>query len=344
MPPKVKFAIIGAGAIAQSYAKAFVLSTSARVVAVADPHVDAGRRLAAELSAKRFTSHSTLLAALDFDAALICTPPATHYPIALDLIQRGKHLLCEKPLSIDVLSARHMLNAAREAGVTITMASKFRYVEDVIHARRLMETGLIGEILSLENTFTSHVDMTKRWNSNPAVSGGGVIIDNGTHSVDIVRFLCGPIVTIAASEAARTQRLAVEDTAHLVARTNHNVLASIDLSWSLNKHNDSYVSVCGSGGTISLDWSGSKYRSIHGDTWVRFGTGYDKVQALGAQLDNFCRAVQGLEPLCITPEDALASVETVAAAYTSLRSHRWATTRADDLVQPLSSLVAAGVQ
>jgi predicted dehydrogenase len=344
MPQKMKFAIIGAGTIAKAYAQAFAASPLADVVAVVDVRMDAARRLALECGARAFGSHRALLAGQGFDAALICTPPATHCPIALTLMQHGKHVLCEKPLSIDVPSAKRMLKAAGEAGVTIAMGSKFRYVDDVIQTKRLLENGLIGEVLSLENAFTSHVDMSKRWNSNPIVSGGGVIIDNGTHSVDIVRFLCGPIVSIAAAEAARVQQLAVEDTAHLVARTDTDVLASIHLSWSLNTRSDCYVRVSGSEGTISVDWSGSKYCSIQGDRWVRFGKGYDKFQALGAQINNFCGAIMDRETLLITPEDALASVETVAAAYESLRSHRWLAAGADDLVKPLPSLAAAGVR
>lgn len=323
MQRKLKFAIVGAGAIAQAYAKAFSTSPFASVAGVVDVRLDAARRLASAFGARAFDSHVTLLQEQDFDAALICTPPATHCAIALELLQHGKHILCEKPLSVDVASAQRMLSAGHEAGVKITMSSKFRYVEDVAQTKRFLETGVIGEVLSLENAFTSRVYMGKDWHCDPALSGGGVIIDNGTHSVDIVRFLCGPIVTIAASEAARSQRLPVEDTAHMVARTTSNVLATIDLSWSLNKQSDSYIRVCGSEGTLSLDWSGSKYSPVNGGACMRFGKGYDKVQALGAQLDNFCLAVDDEEPLSVTAEDALASVETVAAAYRSLREHRW---------------------
>jgi predicted dehydrogenase len=344
MPQKLKFAIIGAGSIAQIYAKAFAANVFAEVVAVVDVRAGAARELAADCNANAYESHSALLRAQDFDAALICTPPVTHCPIALDLMQHGKHVLCEKPLSVDVASAKRMLSTASECGITIAMGSKFRYVEDVIQAKRLMGSGLIGEVLSLENAFTSYVDMAARWNSDPAISGGGVIIDNGTHSVDIVRFLCGPIVSISASEAPRRQQLAVEETAQLVARTHRGVLASIHLSWSLNTLSDSYVRVCGSAGTIAVDWSGSKYRSIRGNRWVPFGKGYDKIQALSAQLDNFCRAIGGQEPLLLTPEDALASVEAVAAAYESLRSRRWVAVRAEDVVIPSPTLVAAGVQ
>lgn len=344
MQTKVKFAIIGAGTIAQSHAEAFAVSTIAEVVAVADVLPEPARRLAANLGAQAFGSYPELLAGCQFEAALVCTPPATHCPIVLDLVHAGKHVLCEKPLAIDAASARRMLHGAREAGVVLTMGSKFRYVEDVVQTKHFITTGLIGEVLSIENAFTSRIDMSKRWHADPAVSGGGVIVDNGTHSVDIVRFLGGPIVTIAASEAARIQRLAVEDTAHVVARTDQNVLAAIDLSWSLNKRSESYIRVCGSEGTISLDWMGSKYCSAHDGTWVRFGSGYNKIAALNAQLDNFCRAIKHQEPLLITPEDALASVETITAAYKSLRGHRWVTVQTEE--QPARQVgtfaVAAG--
>ncbi|MDQ6779544.1 MAG: Gfo/Idh/MocA family oxidoreductase [Candidatus Eremiobacteraeota bacterium] len=339
--PRVRFAIIGAGAIAQAYAKAFAQCPLAQVVAVADVRLDAARRLAAELGAQPFASHSTLLRGKDFDAALVCTTPVSHTEIAVALLGAGKHVLCEKPLAVDIGSAKRMLQAARDSRTILTMGSKFRYVEDVIQTKHFIETGLIGQVMAVENGFTSRVDMSKSWHAMPALSGGGVIIDNGTHSVDIVRYLCGPIATIAASEAMRVQRLEVEDTAHLVARTDSNVLASIDLSWSLNRQSESYIRICGAEGTVSLDWMGSKYCSSNGGRWVRFGRGYNKIDAFAAQLLNFCRATVQQEALLISADDALASVETITAAYKSLRSHRWVTVRADETYRPLSGFVAA---
>jgi predicted dehydrogenase len=193
----------------------------------------------------------------------------------------------------------------------------------VIQAQALIESGLLGDVLTFENSFTSRVAMAGRWHANPVISGGGVIIDNGTHSVDILRYLCGPVSAVAAYEGARAQGLAVEDTAHVVARTTRGVLASIDLSWSCNQETDSYLRVCGTKGALALGWARSKFR--HGDQhgWISFGSGYSKFEALRAQLDNFCAALAGREPLLITPKDALASVEVVAAAYRSLRSDRW---------------------
>jgi predicted dehydrogenase len=165
--------------------------------------------------------------------------------------------------------------------------------------------------------------MKGRWNADPAVSGGGVLIDNGTHSVDLMRYFLGPLADVQAVEGKRVQQLPVEDTVRIYVRSAGGVLGSIDLSWSINKEQDAYLTIHGSTGTLVVGWKESKYR-LHSDSaWVVFGKGYDKVQAFRSQLVNFARAIRGEEQLLITSEDALASVEVVKAAYRSMRSPHW---------------------
>jgi predicted dehydrogenase len=233
-------------------------------------------------------------------------------------------VLCEKPFSIDSGSARAMVAAAARSGAILTMASKFRYVDDVVKAKSLLASGALGEIVLFENAFTSRVDMSSRWNSDPQVSGGGVLIDNGTHSLDIMRYFMGPIAEVQVVEGKRIQGLRVEDTVHVFARSAGGVAGSIDLSWSINKELDRYISIYGSNGTVAIGWKESKYRQFSSRDWVVFGKGYDKLQAFRSQIDNFAGAIAGKEALLITPEDAVASVEAIEAARLSLSGSRWA--------------------
>jgi predicted dehydrogenase len=174
-----------------------------------------------------------------------------------------------------------------------------------------------------ENAFTARVDMSRRWNADPRIAGGGVLIDNGTHSVDIVRYFLGPIEAVEAVEGKRIQGLQVEDTVRLFVRTHSGVLGSIDLSWSLNKELESYIDIYGSNGIVRVGWKESKYRPTSSPGWIVFGKGYDKVEAFQRQVENFCRAIRGEEKLLITAADALASVQVIEAAYESLRHDDW---------------------
>ncbi len=321
--PKVRFGLVGAGGIAQAYAQAFAVSNTAELVAVADVRPEAAKAMAEGARCQHFDSFQAMADGVELDAVVVCTPPSTHPEICVYFVERQINVLCEKPFSVSVSSARKMHEAAQQAGVILTMASKFRYAEDVVKAKSIVTSGILGDIVLFENAFTSRVDMSSRWNANPAVSGGGVLIDNGTHSVDIMRYFFGPVAEVQVVEGKRIQGLSVEDTVRIFAKSALGVVGNIDLSWSINKELDYYLRIYGSNGTISVGWKESKYRQASSQDWTVFGKGYNKVQAFQSQIDNFSKAIRKEEPLLITPEDAIASVEVIEAAYVALNQSRW---------------------
>jgi len=322
MTDKIRFGLIGAGGIATTHMDAVGRHQDTELVAVSDVDPEAAAKAVNAFGGEAFTDHREMIKSGKIDAAIVCTPPITHRDICLDLFDAGINVLCEKPLSIDSESAREMLSAADRAGVKFTMASKFRYVEDTTRARNMVRDGLVGELLVFENCFASPVDMSERWNANPAVSGGGVLIDNGTHSIDILHYLLGPIAELQVIEGKRYQKLPVEDTVNMVVRAENDVVGRIDLSWSHQLQRRGFVNLVGSDGVIVVGWQASAY-CTDGKTWIRFGEGYDKVQSFVNQIDNFTKAIRDEEELLITSDDALASVEVIEAAYEAMRAKSW---------------------
>ena len=319
----LRVAVIGVGHLGRHHARILASLPGVELVAVADTRPEAAKALAQGFNCPSYESYKAMVDAEKFDAVIVCTPPSTHLEISTFFLSRGINVLCEKPLSIDSASSQQMLDVAAKSGAILTMGSKFRYVEDVIRAKSIVASGILGEIVLFENAFTARVDMSNRWNSNPKISGGGVLIDNGAHSVDIMRYFLGPIADVQAVEGKRVAGLAVEDTVRVFIRSTAGVMGNVDLSWSINKELDSYINIYGSNGTISVGWKESKYRQSASREWVTFGKGYNKVQAFRSQLTNFAKNIRDEEPLVINAEDALASVQVIEAAYASLKQHNW---------------------
>ncbi len=318
-----KIGIVGTGAIAGAYSLAFENTDKAVLVAAADIDPAAAHAYASKHDAKAFESLEDMIDQAELDGVIISTPPVLHNQHVLACAEKGLHIMCEKPVSVDSENAMQMIESAKQNQVLFTMASKFRFVEDIAKAKKLVEQGVIGDLVLFENAFTSNVDMTKRWNSNPAISGGGVLIDNGTHSLDIMRYFLGTLVRVKAVECQRIQDIVVDDTVRVFVETECGVVGNIDLSWSINKELPTFVSLFGSEGTLHVGWQQSKYKRTGDKDWTVFGTGYDKVAAFKNQIENFVDAMDGKAKLVVQPEDALASVHAVEAAYESMRTSNW---------------------
>ena len=305
MRPPIRFGIAGAGAIASTYVRAFE-GLPARVVGVADPDPLACERLSAPIAARAFESPEELALRGGIEAAIVCTPPSTHAEVSAAFAALGIPVLCEKPLARDTGEAVQMLESSQSAGALLAISSKFRHCAGVARAKQLLEEGAVGRLLFVEVTFTSSIDMRNRWNSNPRVSGGGVLIDNGTHAVDLVLHLAGPVAEVAVIEGRRRQSPEVEDTASLFARSLSGVEARCDLSWSIPTANPAFLRLIGSSGSIDVAWRE-----------------YDKVACFRSLLENFRGAIAGTEPLRMATADALASVQIIDAAYLALRHGGW---------------------
>lgn len=324
----LRLALVGAGAIAQTYKLALPTVDEVTPVAVADVRRGAAEALAESLVCGVAESVEQLADPSRTDLVLIATPPNTHEELCGLFLRAGVPVMCEKPLSVDSASTRRIVALAENTGTLLTMGSKFRFVPDVIEARAMIHSGSLGRVLRVENAFASRVDMRSRWNADPAVSGGGVIIDNGTHSIDIIRYLLGPVDAVFAASTPSSSGLEVEETATLLVRTVGGQLGSVDLSWELDRLTNRYLAVFGTEGSLEIGWKGSRLRLASNPAETAFGSGYDKVVAIGGNVRNVARAVLGQEELIVKPADALASVAAVDACYESLRSGEWVSVQA----------------
>lgn len=319
---KQSVAIVGAGNIGAAYAGAIDASALLSCAAIIDVEPRRGQELAERVGAVALRDLDGLRESELCDFVLVCTPPSLHETHVVSALTAGLDVLCEKPFAIGLDSARRMFGVAEARGRMLAMASKFRYVDDLIRAKELIADGCIGEPVTAEVKFASAVDMSDRWNSVPAISGGGALIDNGTHAVDIIRYLLGPIRRVSAMSTSDGGGSSVEDTGVIIGETNGGAIATMSVSWAVAPVGGSYVAIHGTRGAIDVGWGGSRYRT-GSDEWVAFGSGYSKLDALRSNVENFGAARLGTEPMLNSVTDVLASVSVIGAAYQAIANRSW---------------------
>ena len=319
----MRIGIIGLGRAGTVHLDAWRHVDGAEVVAVCDPSTTARKR-ARELGIRAYADPTVMLEAAKLDGVTIATPPADHAEIAIACLDRGLHVLCEKPLALTTRAALAMLMAAARNERQLLLATKFRHVPELATARELIASGKLGDPVVFEVSFCSPVDMSKRWNAQRRVAGGGVIIDNGCHAFDIMSYLFGSVTRVQTNLHRPLQRIGVEDGATIQVRAGDGIVGKADVSWSLSTGRNSYVKVHGSLGTIEVGWRETRVKYL-GSDWQKIGGAYDKIDAHRRMQTCFVEATQsnGATPAWISEVECLRTVAAVEAAYRSVRSGGW---------------------
>jgi predicted dehydrogenase len=320
----IAIAFLGAGHMGRRHAAAARQLEAAgrcRLVGVADTCGERAHSLAAELGVAAFHDSSALLHGAAPELVVVATPPVRHAQHVVACLERGTHVLCEKPYAVSGDEVAAIAATRRDAGAVLApMASKYRYDRAVRRARSLVDEGAIGTLRSLRIRFAQDVDMSSRWNARPEISGGGVLMDNGPHAFDLAHLFLGPLASISARRGEGAGALAVEDSVHLSAVAARGGTFEAYLSWSDATHAPYFLELSGSAGTLEVGWNDSRLTRDDTADSVSVGEGFDGPGAIRAQLDDVLRAIEtGTRPQG-TFDDAMANVMAIAAAYRAMEA------------------------
>jgi predicted dehydrogenase len=226
MRTRLPVALIGAGGIGRTHADRLLRHPDVWLAAIADP-TPGGRAFAESINVPWFVDHRALLDQAKPDVAIVATPNATHAAIGLDCIERGVAVLMEKPITDTLADAERLCAGAAAANVPLLVGHQRRHSIRVRTAKAWVEAGRIGRPVAAHVMATwlkpdDYFDMT--WRREP---GGGPVLINLIHDIDLLRHLIGEVTSVQAMTANATRGFAVEDTAALLLRFADGALATL---------------------------------------------------------------------------------------------------------------------
>jgi len=321
MPDRLRLGLVGVGPVVERYHMRAVRGVP-EVLPVAVVDLD-------ERRAERFATcqdipfYTTRLEELlgKIDLAIVALPNAAHAPVSCELLGKGIHVLCEKPMARNVPECLLMIEAARQGRTELCIGHNRRFRSNVTLARRLLGKGIIGEIRRID----AEEGSTSDWRRSPAYfdpkqAGGGALIDVGIHLIDLIRWCVGEFSEV--EYTGNGTATAVESDAELRFRMANGAQGSLVVSRTRDL--EQRIRLTGTEGYLEIGlWSdhlrvrnnkGKAFEQMpHLDAYVSRRPPQDASFVL--QLSNLVNAIKGFEPVLVNGQEGMAAVEVVIRAY-----------------------------
>ncbi|MER7279308.1 Gfo/Idh/MocA family oxidoreductase [Dactylosporangium sp. NPDC000244] len=318
----MRLGIIGTGIVAAEHLEAARAVAGVRVTAVCDIRADSTRAIAAAAGAAAYADHRAMLARERLDAVVVTAPHALHARLTLDAAAAGVHVLVEKPMATTVADCTAMIEACAAAGVVLAVGHVVRFDPVAHRAAEALRSGTVGDVLAISHRRTSHYRRGSRpgWFFDPAMAGGGIVMNVGIHGLDRIQWLGGGSVVAATGRVWRRDGHAVETDAMGTVELDSGVPASFLLTSAVPAYLDETVVVCERG---SLRWSAADGAVLSRDdgTETPLATGpAGPAAAFAAQLADFAAACRDRRAPAVGGDYGRGVVETVHAIYAAAGS------------------------
>lgn len=254
----MNLALVGCGFVGAKRAAA--LPPGARLAVACDVDASRAAELAKVSGGRATTDDRTAVTAEDVDAVIVATPNAALAPVAFAAIEAGKHVLLEKPGALNSAQLRALLAAARRRNVRVRLGYNHRFHPALQQARALVDAGTLGPLLFLRGRYGhgGRLNYDREWRADPAQSGGGELIDQGVHLIDLARWFLGDFPAIDGHCATYFWDMPVDDNAFVSLRTKAGQTAWLHVSCTEWKNLFS-LEIYGRDGKIAIEGLGRSY-------------------------------------------------------------------------------------
>ena len=324
-------AIIGAGRQGFRRAKA-IAECGDNVVLAVDNNESNAKKLAGEFNCKWDSTWKSAVTDLSADAVVICTPNDTHSDIAIAALGAGKHVLCEKPIARNIKEGKAILEASITSNAKFKSGFNHRYHPAVMKAKKMLDSGQLGKILFMRCRYgiTGRSGYDKDWRMNASISGGGQLMDQGQHVLDLFRWFGGDISEVTGYVDTLYWDIPVEDNVFAIMRAKEGHICSMHASWTEWKNifsfevfgKEGYVKVEGLGGSYGIEKliSGKRDFNAPFSESVESFDGPDK--SFTDEWKDFTMAVKNDRESMGSAADGLAALKLAFAIYSSSNNNQ----------------------
>jgi predicted dehydrogenase len=335
MSQSTKVGIIGGGWPGQAHARGYLEAGGFSIIAVADLIPDRRQKLATDSpKAKQYSEAKELIADKEVEAVSICLPTHLHLPIALAAFKAKKHVILETPPGLSVKESKQLAAAATKAGKVLTYAFQRRFGGAELAAKQAIEKGYAGEAVHARATWmrTRGVPIGTGWYTDKSKSGGGALMDLGSHMFDIGWYLLGQPMPVSVFAVARQQfkdlspkpeSFSVEDSAFALVKFEGGKSLELAVSWAINQspaQNGTTCRVHGSTGAVEVYTPTGPvlYRSFSskGDTKA-MPLKQPKVVGHAAMLRQFRECILGKAPSGMGGQQGILLMQMIESLYRS---------------------------
>jgi len=340
MSKTINWGVIGCGGIARrrTIPEGLTKASNATLAVVFDVNPTANQEVAAQFGVRACASIEELLAS-DVDAVYIATPVYLHCEHALAAIAAGKHVLCEKPLGMTVAEAEHMAAEAEKVQVKLGTALMMRFTAQHQAARKLIIDGALGKpVLGRAQLSCWYPRMVGAWRQDPALGGGGSLIDMGGHCIDLLEMFFGNVKKVSCFANTIVQDYKSEDSALAMLWFENGALGMVDAFFSIpDASSDNVLELYGTRGSIHA--KGTIGQASHGTMVARLeggAVGYDAQQSRAAageieiapepvnpyraEIEEFSQAILDNRAPAVGAAIGIRSQRVLAACYESART------------------------
>lgn len=334
---QLKLGIVGCGTISGTHARA-IINSEMGVLTAAHSRTETNLRpFCEEFDVAGYTDYEQFLAEGDIDGVVICTPTGTHLDYGKQAAKAGKHVIVEKPIEVSLERGQQLIESCRSNNVKLAVIYQNRFIDDVRRMKALLDSGKLGNIVLVDASVKWFRDQayydSAGWRGTLSLDGGGAVINQAVHTVDLMLWLCGEVQALQAYTGTLThQNMEGEDNAVATLRFENGALGVFRASTSTVPARDRKIEVHAEHGTATLD--GDTF-SVSGepatsDPTVEKESGAGAADPMeGMSMDNHRKQYEQILPAFIkdenpivSGEESLKSLAFVRALYQSAEQHK----------------------